>query len=68
VSPDTVLAIVVLGPPAAFGVLIAFEEWRDAVRARRNPGRADLLAEYVRRRHPASRPRGPEDDPQWEQP
>jgi hypothetical protein len=67
VSPDAVLAVVVLGPPALFGVLIAFEEWRDAVRARRNPGRADLLAEYARRRHPA-RPLAPEDRPDWGQP
>jgi hypothetical protein len=62
-SPDTTLALFILGPPAAFGILVAAEEWTNWVQGRR---RAHTLQRASMDRHP-SRPVGPEDDPAWGQ-
>lgn len=53
-SADAVLAVVILGPPALFGVFIAAEEWTWHFQAKR-----------ARRRHPSAVPA--EDRPDWGQ-
>jgi hypothetical protein len=62
-SADTTLAVVVLGPPAMFGVVVAAESWTHWAQSRR---RAHTLQQASRDRHPSA-PRGPEDDPRWGQ-
>lgn len=53
-SADAVLAVVILGPPALFGVFIAAEEWTWHFQAKR-----------ARRRHPSHRDIPVEDRPEW---
>jgi hypothetical protein len=63
-SPDTTLAVVVLGPPAVVGIAYTAEWWTNWAQSRR---RAHTLQQAARDRHP-SRPVGPEDDPNWGNP
>jgi hypothetical protein len=80
-TPDTVLAIVFLGPPAVYGLAIIIEDWLEHRRRtsltdhglcyhHEQPMRVwdyDTHQRlYHRDRHPSA-PRGPEDDPSWGQ-
>jgi hypothetical protein len=60
-SPDTTLALFILGPPAAFGILVAAEEWTNWFQGRR---RAHALQQAAMDRHPSG-PIGPEDAEDW---
>lgn len=58
-NPETTLAIILLGPPAIFGMAVAFEWWLEDRRAIRGS----------RKRHPSARNSVPvEDRPDWGQP
>jgi hypothetical protein len=60
---ETMLVMVLLGPPALFGITVAIDDWR----AERRYRRERAYRRDAQNRHPSSGPIGPEDRADWGQ-